>query len=162
MQDRPEHFLGQILGAGQLEHVRGHVAALRGGAAGEMHRFRLPLHRRDMRLQPLFRLRVDDRADMNGEIARITQPQFAGGACDHGDHAIGHILLHEEQAQGRAALAGGAEGAHDHVICDLLGESGGIDDHGIDAPGFGNERCDRPLLLSQGQIDRPAPPPWSR
>ena len=55
-------------------------------------------------------LGIDHRADMGRRIARIAELELACGAGDHLDDAIGHVLLHAQQAQRRAALAGRAEG----------------------------------------------------
>ena len=41
---------------------------------------------------------------------------------EHRDHAIGDIVLHEEHARRRAALAGAVEGRSQHVGDELLGQ----------------------------------------
>ena len=107
-----------------------------------------------MRVEPLLRLAVDHRADMGGGIARIADPQFARGAGDHLDHPVGHVLLHAEQPQRRAALAGGAERRGHDIVGDLLGQRGGVDDHGVDAAGLGDQRHDRAVLGGERAVDR--------
>ena len=109
-----------------------------------------------------FGLGVDHRADMGRGIAGIADAQFARGAGDHLDHAVGDVLLHEQQAQRRAALAGGAEGGRHDVVGDLLGQRGGIDDHRVDAAGLGDQRHDRAVLGGERAVDRPRRPRSSR
>ena len=53
-------------------------------------------------------------------IARVAEPELARGTGDHVDHLVGDIVLHAEQAQRRAALAGGAERRGDDVVGDLF------------------------------------------
>jgi hypothetical protein len=58
-----------------------------------------------------------------------------------------------EQAQRRAALAGRAEGRGHDVVGDLLGQRGGVDDHGVDAAGLGDQRHDRAVLGRERPVD---------
>ena len=107
----------------------------------------------DPAVEPRLGVVVDHRTDMGRRIARIAERQFARGARDHLDHAVGHVLLHAEQPQRRAALAGRAERRGDHVVGDLLGQRGGIDDHGVDAAGLGDQRHDRAVLGGERAVD---------
>ena len=107
-----------------------------------------------MRVQPFLGLGVDHRSDLNGGIADVADPQFAGSARDHLDHAVGDVVLNEQQAQRRAALAGRAERRGHDVVGDLLGQRGRIDDHRIDAAGFRDQRHDRAVLGGERAIDR--------
>ena len=66
---------------------------------------------------------------------------------------VGDVLLHAEQPQRRAALAGGAESRGDDVVGHLLGQRGGIDDHGVDAAGLGDQRRDRAVLGGERAVD---------
>ena len=132
--------------------MRRDVIAL-GCGAREMHP-RLLLHARDMRIQPLLGLGIDHRPDMGGGIGRIADLQFARGARDHLDHAVGDVVLHEQQPQRRAALAGRTKRRGHDVVGDLFGQRGGIDDHGIDAAGFRDQRHDRAVLGGQRAVDR--------
>ena len=91
---------------------------------------------------------------MGRRIARIAELEFARGARDHLDHAVGDVLLHAQQPQRRAALAGGAEGRRDHVVGHLLGQRGGVDDHRVDAAGLGDQRHDRRVLAGEHAVDR--------
>src|SRR6266852_2823529 len=56
----------------------------------------------------------------------------------------------------RAALAGGAERGGDHVVGDLLRQRGGVDDHGVDAAGFGDQWYDRAVLCGKRSVDEPS------
>ena len=101
------------------------------------------------------RVGVDDRADIGRRSARIAELQLARGAGDHLEHAVGDVLLHDRAGAGRAALAGGAEGGHHDVVGDLLGQRGGVGDHGVDAAGLGDQRHDRAVLGGERAVDRP-------
>ena len=91
---------------------------------------------------------------MGRRLARIAERQFPRGARDHLDDRIGDILLHAEQPQRRAALAGGAERRRHHVVGHLLGQRGGVDDHRVDAAGLGDQRHDRRVLAGKRAVDR--------
>jgi hypothetical protein len=82
---------------------------------------------------------------MTGPIStasgRCGRSQFSlQRALQHGQHAVGHVLLQAEHAQRRAALAGAVEGRGDDIADHLFGERGGIDDHGVLAAGLGDQR----------------------
>ena len=101
-----------------------------------------------------FGLGIDHRADMGGGICGIADLQLARGARDHLDHAVGDVVLHEQQPQRRAALAGGAERRSHDVVGDLFGQRGRIDDHGVDAAGLRDQRHDRAVLGGERAVDR--------
>ena len=107
----------------------------------------------DPAVEALLGVVVDHRPDMGRRIARIAERKLARRAGDHLDHAVGDVLLHAQQPQRRAALAGGAERRGDHVVGDLLGQRGGIDDHGVDAAGLGDQRHDRAVLGGERAVD---------
>jgi len=71
---------------------------------------------------------------MGGGIGGVAHLQFACGAGDDLDHAAGDVVLHEQQAQRRAALSGRAERRCHHVVGDLFGQRGGIDDLALMPP----------------------------
>ena len=54
--------------------------------------------------------------------AGIADHQLAHGAVEHGEDAVGDVVLHEEHAQRRAALPGAVEGRGEHIGDDLLGQ----------------------------------------
>ena len=91
---------------------------------------------------------------MGRGLARIADFQFAHGADEHREHRLGNIVLQAKKPQRRTALAGRTEGRRDDVVDHLLGQSGGVDDHGIDAAGFGDQRHDRSVLGGERAIDR--------
>ncbi len=107
-----------------------------------------------MRVQPRLGLGVDHGADMGRGIGGVADLQFARGARDHLDHAVGDVLLHEQEPQRRAALARGTERRGHDVVGDLLGQRGGVRDHGIDAAGFCNQRYNRSVLGGERAVDR--------
>ncbi len=82
-------------------------------------------HAARMRRHPFveffLRVRVDHRADMRRDLARVPDHERARGALDHLQHAVGDILLHAQEPQRRAALPGGAERRGDDIVGDLLG-----------------------------------------
>ena len=94
-------------------------------------------------LQRGARLLVDHRADIGRRIERIADHQRLGRAAQHAQHAVGDVVLQAQQPQRRAALAGRAERAGQHVGDHLLGQRGAVDDHRVDAAGLGDERDDR-------------------
>ena len=99
---------------------------------------------------------VDHRSHVGARISRIADDQLVHGAGEHGQGPFGDILVQAEQAQGRTALSGGEEGRGDHVGDHLFGQGGGIDDHGVDPAGLGDQRRQRPgLVLQQGAGDAP-------
>ena len=112
------------------------------------------LHGGDPAFELALGLGVDHRADMGRRLARVADFQFAHGADQHVEHRLGHLLLQAKKPQRRAALAGGAERGRDHVVDHLLGQRRGIDDHGVDAAGLGDQRYDRSALLRQRAVDR--------
>ncbi len=152
MQHRAEYFLGKLTGIGQFENMRGDIIAA-GGDTREMHPCLL-FHAGDMRIQPLLCLGIDHRTDMRGGICGIADDEFARRTCDHLDHAVGDVVLNEQQPQRRAALAGGTKRRGHDVVGDLLGQGGGIDDHRIDAAGLRDQWHDRPILGSQHAVDK--------
>ena len=68
MQHGSEYFLGQLAGVGQFENMRRDVLAGR-RAPFEMQAG-LALHARDMRVEPLLGVSVDDGSDLHRGIAR--------------------------------------------------------------------------------------------
>ena len=103
----------------------------------------------------VLRLGIDHRADMGRGVARIAELEFCGGARHHLDDPVGDVVLQAQQPQRRAALAGGAERRGDDVVGDLLRQRGGVDDHGIDAAGLGDQRHDRAVLGGERAVDDP-------
>ena len=120
------------------------------------------VHARRSSFRACLGLGVDHRADMGRELARVADLQLARRADDHLDHAVGDVVLQTEQPQRRAALAGGAEGGGDDVVGHLFGQRGGVDDHGVDAAGLGDQRHDRAVLGGERAVDARGRPRSSR
>ena len=95
MQDRSEHLFCQLIGIGQFEDMRRDVNALR-RSPGEMHT-RFFFHSGDMGPQLPLGFIVNHGPDLGGQFPRIADSQFARSACNHLDHAIGDIVLNEQQ-----------------------------------------------------------------
>ncbi len=106
-----------------------------------------------MVIERLLGLLVDHRADVGRQVARIADLQRLHRAGDHLDHAVGDVFLDEQDAQGRAALAGALECRGNDVARDLLRQRRAVDDHRILAAGLGDERDDRPVALGQRAVD---------
>ena len=96
--------------------------------------------RLDMRLDDALGLGGDHRADIDGEPVGAADGELVQRALQHGERAVGDILLQAEHAQRRAALAGAVEGRGEHVADDLLGERRAVDDHRVLAAGLGDQR----------------------
>ena len=97
-------------------------------------------HAFDVCLDTGFRIRRDHRTDIGTETVGPPDRKHVHRALEHVERALGDILLQAEHPQRGAALSGTVEGGRDHIRNDLLGEGRGVDDHGILAAGFGNER----------------------
>ena len=114
---------------------------------------RLVPHARLVLLERLFRLGVDHRPDIGRVVERIADDELARRAEQHVDHAPRHVLLEEQHAQRRAALAGAVEGRRQRVVDHLLRQRGGIDDHAILAAGLGNQPDERPVTRGERAVD---------
>src|SRR5690606_38005402 len=82
---------------------------------------------------------VDDRADVGGKPVGVADTQLVHRPTQHGQQAIGAVVLHAQHTQRGAALAGGIKGGSEYVIHHLLGQRGGVHHHGVLTAGFGNE-----------------------
>ena len=69
---------------------------------------------------------------------------------------VGDVLLEEQHARRRAALARGIECGPHGVAHHLLGERAAVGDHGIDAAGLGDERDERAAPVGERRLDRPS------
>ena len=86
----------------------------------------------------------------NDQPEKASRPMSAtAGGFVPGSGAAALILEDLE-----TALARGAKRGRDDVVGDLLGQRGGIDDHGIDAAGLRDQRHDRAVLGGQRSVDR--------
>ena len=98
------------------------------------------LQRRHMALNSGLGLGIDHRADVGSQRARVTHPQLLQRALQQPDQPVGHLVLHAQQAQRRAALAGAVEGRRHDVGGGLLGQRRAVDDHRVLAAGLGDQR----------------------
>ncbi len=87
-----------------------------------------------------FGFRVDHRPDISGETARIAHAAFGHCPAQHLQRVVGHVVLQTQHAQGRTTLTGAVEGGGQHVNHHLLGQRGGVNDHGVQAASFGYQR----------------------
>ena len=90
---------------------------------------------------------VDHRADIGIRLMRIADHQRIHRALQHLDRAIIDLFLDQQQPHGRTALASRLEAGNDHIAHHLLGQRGGIHDHGVDAAGFRDQRDQRAVVL---------------
>ena len=82
---------------------------------------------------------VDDRADIGVRARRIAHPQFRDRALEHLDQRLFDVLLHQKQAQRRTALSRRLEGGCKDVARRLFQQCGRIDNHRVQAAGFGQK-----------------------
>jgi hypothetical protein len=75
-----------------------------------VHGVALGAHGVDVALDVAVRLGVDHRAHVDRQRGRVADAGLVHRALEHGDDALGHVVLHAQHAQGRAALAGRIEG----------------------------------------------------
>ena len=93
-----------------------------------------------VRLEGRARILVDDRPDVGREQRRIADRKRVHDAREQLQHARRDVLLHEEHAQRRAALAGGVEGGRHGVVDDLLRQRGAVHEHRVLAAGLRDQR----------------------
>src|SRR5690606_4995432 len=112
----------------QLPRPRQEVAAvlqpLAGRGLGDQPG--LAVHAPRMFVEHLQRVGIDHRAHGGGQQRRVAHLQPGYRAGQHGDHLVGDVVLHEQDARGRAALAGRGEGRGQHVAHQLLGQRRGV------------------------------------
>jgi hypothetical protein len=101
------------------------------------------------------RVVVDHRADVGGQQRRVADHELVHRAREHVDHLVGDVALHEQDARGRAALAGGIEGRGHRVLDQLLGQRRGVGDQRVLAAGLGDQRRQRGRARGERAIDRP-------
>ena len=106
-----------------------------------------------MRLKVLRSIGVNNRRNVGGVIERIADFQFPYGPRQHLLHVIGDILLQEQGAQGRAALAGAIESRPYHVSHNLFRQRRTVDDHRIDPAGLRDEGDNRSFTFGQRSLN---------
>ncbi len=149
VQHRAEDLARQVRQAVEFDHSGRHEGAVRAGSRHRrvhrrlMHASALGAHRVDMAGDAVARLGVDHRADVGGQAVRIAHRQLGHAALEHGEHAVGHIVLQAQHAQRRAALPRRIESRRQHIRHHLLGQRRRVDDHRVLAAGLGNQRDGR-------------------
>jgi hypothetical protein len=141
VQHRSEHFTLDIGDLPYFDQRRRDECSARGALAERRlgHRVTAVTHFLDMGCNCIARLCSDDRADVDCKVARIADLELSHRALQHREHAVGDVVLQAEDAQSRTALPRRIEGRRQDVGDDLLRERGGIDDHRVEAAGFGDQ-----------------------
>ena len=142
VQHRPEHLALAIVERGDLDQRRRDEGAGRRRLGQGQGRDASPGSALglDVGQDAVPRFRRDDGADIGRQAIGIGDHEFRHGALEHGENAVGDILLQAQHTQRRTALSRRVEGGHDHVAHHLFGERGGIDDQGILPARLGNQR----------------------
>lgn len=143
VQHRAEDFAGEFVQVVELEQNRQYEGGFRRINVGSGFDFVIRLgnafHFVDVRLQVLLRFGIDDGAYVGGELNGFADDQFVHRAFDDGEHLVGNIFLNAKDAKGGAALSRAIESGVEYVQANLLGQRGGIDNHGVLTAGFGNQ-----------------------
>ena len=155
MQDRPEYLALEPRDAVDLDRERREIVAAR-EPAGSRARWCQGAARDDrarVRLERRQRVLVDDGADVGGEQRGVADRERVHDAREQLQHARRDVLLHEQHAQRRAALAGGVEGGSHRVVHDLFGQRRTVDEHRVLPAGLGDQRGERAVVGRQRAID---------
>ena len=113
---------------------------LRAAFGGLVYLAAFGAHRLNVAFDAGFGVGVDHWAHVGGQALRIAHAAFGHRAAQHLQRVLGHVFLNAQDTQRGAALAGAVEGGGHHVGHHLLGQGGRVDDHGIQAAGFGDQR----------------------
>ena len=108
MQDRTEYLLVQLAEVVEFVNRRRDVCAmatLRRYRRIKQRCLRLAHHARLMRFKAFKGVLVDHGADIGCIVDRVANLETRRGARDHLYHRVGDIILHQQDAGGRAALA---------------------------------------------------------
>ena len=96
---------------------------------------------------------VDHGPDVGRGRPRVAQFEFACRAFEHGQHRCCYLALQEQRAQRRTTLPCAVKCRGKNIAYDLFRQRGGIDDHGIDAAGFGDQHGIRIEMRGQRGVD---------
>src|SRR5450830_2098596 len=144
VQHGAKDFLRQLRQRFDFQHGRRHKGT---GDWWQIERIMIEghgFHLVDVRQQIALRFSIDDGTDIGRQTVRIANTQFLHRTFQHLDSLVGDVFLQEQDAQGRAALAGAVKSRRHHVLHHLFRQGGRIDDQGVLATGFSD----------QGNIDR--------
>ena len=141
VQNRAENLAGQARGAINFDDGGGDEVAVECAVRAFHARHFLAGvgHAGDVGLDLRTRLGVDHRAHVGVQAVGVAQRPFLQRVAQHGQGAVGHVVLQAQQAQGRAALARRVEGRGQHVGHHLFGQGRRIDHHGVLAAGLGHQ-----------------------
>ena len=156
MYDWAEHFFAQIGDAVDLNQGRRYEMTAcgvfsRNGFLVQHLAVRLALV--NIALQFFLRHFVNHRTDVGGQVRRVTDHEAIHRAFEHGQQFVGNVFLYVQHAQRRAALPRALETAGDDVAHCLLWQGGGVNDHGVQATGFGNQQRTRRGVVGQGAMN---------
>src|SRR3990167_2676157 len=144
VQYRAEDLALHLVEAVQLDQGWQHIGAaldvVTHSAGGLEYLAALLAHLLDVLVDIILGFRVDHRADIGAQALRVAQAVFSHGALEHVDHSIRHVFLHTQHAQCRAALTRAVEGRGHDIDHHLFSERRGVDDHAVEAAGFGDQR----------------------
>ena len=153
MQDRAEDFARHVGDAGHADHHGGDEMALcRGGNFGDHAAFGAGLG--DICRDVGSGVGVDHGAHVSGKRPRIAQREFGHGTGQHVDQRLGDVFLNIKAAQGRTALTCRLEGRAKDVAHRLFGQGGAVDQHRVQATGFGYEGCAGMQMFGHRAADR--------
>ena len=139
VKDGAEHFPLQRGNRGQTDHGGAdEMAARRGFQLFDQAAFGAGLFDMDGDAGGTFA--INHRADVGGKRPGVAHRQFIHRARQHLQHRGGDILLQEQAAQGRAALPGRLERRGQNIAHRLFGQGGAVNQHGVEAAGFGDQR----------------------
>jgi hypothetical protein len=99
-------------------------------------------------------LGVDHRPDVGAQVPGIAECQRIHRAEEHLGRSRRYPPAHRA-AQRRAALARRLEGRGDDVAHRLFGQRGGIDDHGVEPAGLGDQRASGAQIRGHARCDAP-------
>jgi hypothetical protein len=156
VQNGTEHFALERVEGGNLDGQRSNEGPL--GARLREHeladRHALGLDPGLVLLEHRLGLGIDHGSDVGCEPGRIAYAQLAHVSGQQLDGASGDVLLHEEDTQRRAALAGAVEGGAHGIHGNLFGQRRGVGQHRVLPAGLGDENGDRALARRESAMDQ--------
>ena len=160
MQHRAEHLALQALDAVDFNQGRHHKMPLACAlvACHACHLLAVGLHACDVLFNLGAGLLVDHRTHIGVHAIGVAHDPFTHGLFEHVQHAVGHVFLNTQQAQGRATLASRIKRRRQHVAHHLLSQCRRIHHQGILTTSLGNQRdaaALRAQTLGQGVRNQP-------
>ena len=142
MQHRPKHLTRQFTNRTNFKRCRCNKSPVLTFASqsGLIRPARLSAHRLNMCQQSRLRFGVNHRPNIGFKARRISHAQLVHGTLQHRNHAIGDIILQIQDPQSRTALTGAIKSRGHDIGHHLFGQGRTINNHGVHAAGFGNQR----------------------